>query len=282
MKIAITSESTIDLNANLLQAYDIKVIPFEIVLGNKTIKDGDRTNAEIFEFVDKNNILPKTNALNDFEYGEFFESVLKNYDCVIHIAMSSGLTSSCGNAIRVAKEMQNVYVIDSESLTSGMALLAMYARELANKGLTPEEIVSKVEERKTKIQVSFVVERLDYLHKGGRCSSLAMFGANLLKLRPRIVMSEGRLTSDKKYRGLMSSVVSKYSQDVLQDFNTPDLNKVFITFSSATPEMIEAAREVCEGAGFKNIYEATAGCTVASHCGANTMGIIYFNDGGEE
>ena len=133
--------------------------------------------------------------------------------------------------------------------------------------------------RVEKLQVSFVIERLDYLYKGGRCNSLQLLGANILKLRPRIVVKNGKMSSDKKYRGSMEKVVAKYCEEVMQEFNTPDLDKVFITYTSATPEMVAAARSVLEGVGFKNIYETHAGCTIASHCGANTLGILFFNDG---
>ena len=155
----------------------------------------------------------------------------------------------------------------------------MYARELANANEEPNVIAQKVQERASKLQVSFIVERLDFLYKGGRCSSLQRFGANLLKLRPRIVVGEGKMSSDKKYRGKMGGVISKYCEEVLEEFNTPDLDKVFITYTTAMPEMVESAKKACENAGFKNIYETRAGGTIASHCGGNTLGILYFNDG---
>lgn len=279
MKIAVSVESTNDLTSELLSKYDIKVIPFEIILGDKVFKDGDLTTAEMFAYVDANGVLPKTTALNEYEYTEFFEGLLKEHDAVIHIALSSGLSSSCSHAVSASKKMQNVYVVDSYTLSTGIGLLAIYARELAENGTDPEEIYNRVQARTEKLQVSFVIERLDYLYKGGRCSSLALFGANLLKLRPRIVVTNGKMTSDKKFRGNMGSVVAKYCQETLADFPNPDLDKVFITYTSATPEMILAARTACENAGFKNIYETNAGGTIASHCGANTLGILYFNDG---
>ena len=157
----------------------------------------------------------------------------------------------------------------------------MYARELADKGTEPGEIAKKVQARADKLQVSFVIERLDYLYKGGRCGSLQLLGANLLKIRPRIVLKDGKMISDKKFRGGMGAVVAKYCAETLKDFNTPDLKRVFITYTTATPEMVEAARKACADAGFKEILETRAGGTIASHCGANTLGILYFNDGGE-
>ena len=187
--------------------------------------------------------------------------------------------SSCENAFRAAKNVENAFAVDSLSLSTGIGLLAMYARELADAGEEPSEIAKKVQARAEKIQASFVVERLDYLHKGGRCSSIALLGANILKIRPRIILKEGKMISDKKYRGQMSSVISKYCAETLAEFSNPDLDKVFITYTTATEDMISSAKNALTDAGFKNIYETRAGGTIASHCGANTLGIIYFNDG---
>lgn len=286
MKIAISAESTCDLTRELIEKYDIKIIPYHIVLGDTEFKDGERTVEEIFEYADNNKTLPKTNALNEFEYTEYFTELKKEYDAVVHVTLSSGITSSSGNAQNAAKNLENVFVVDSKSLSTGIALLLIYARELANEGVAPADIAAKLNERKESLQVSFVVEKLNYLYKGGRCNSLELLGANLLKIRPRIVVNkEGKMVSDKKYRGKMGGVIAKYCADVLADFNTPDLTRVFITYSTATEEMIAAARSACENAGFKEIIETHAGCTISSHCGANTMGILFFNDapcGGQE
>lgn len=279
MKIAVSVESTNDLTKELLEKYDIRVIPYQIVLDDRTFADGEISTEELFDYVDKSGKLPKTNALNAFEYTEFFEKLKKDYDAVVHVCLSSGLTSSTQNAINAAKNVKNVFVVDSKSLSTGIGLLAIYARELAEKGEKPEQIAKKVSDRAEKLQVSFVIERLDYLYKGGRCNSLQFFGANLLKLRPRIVVKNGKMGADKKYRGTMGKVVAKYCEEVLDEFDAPDLDKVFITYTTATDEMIEAAKAAVSERGFKNIYQTRAGCTIASHCGANTLGILYFNDG---
>ncbi len=279
MKIAVSVESTNDLSKELLEKYDIKVIPYTITLGDMTFKDGEHTTAEMFEYVDKYNTLPKTTALNEYEYTEFFTQLRKDYEAVVHICLSSGITSSCGNAERASKNVDNVFVVDSKSLSTGIGLLAMYARELAEEGLSAAEIAEKAQARAEKLQVSFVLERLDYLYKGGRCSSLQLLGANLLKIRPRIILKDGKMISDKKFRGGMGGVVAKYCAETLKDFNTPDLKRAFITYTTATPEMVEAARKALSATGFKEILETRAGGTIASHCGANTLGILYFNDG---
>lgn len=279
MKIAISTESTNDLTQGLIAKNDIKVIPFQITLGDNAFKDGEVPVEELFDMVDETGVLPKTTALNEFEYTEYFESLLKDYDAVVHICLSSGLSSSCGNAYAAANNLKNVYIVDSKNLSTGIGLLVLYAKELANQGVDPAEIQAKVQERTKSVQASFIVERLDYLYKGGRCSALARFGANLFNIRPRIVVKDGKMGSDKKYRGPMGKVIAKYCEEVLEEFNNPDLDKVFITYTTATPEMLNAAETVCKNAGFKNIFHAFAGGTIASHCGANTLGILYFNDG---
>jgi DegV family protein with EDD domain len=282
MKIAVSVESTNDLSKELLAQYDIKVIPYQIVLKDQTFKDGEISTQELFDFVDKNGVLPKTNALNEFEYTEYFENILKEYDAVIHIALSSGITSSCANAFRAASNVKGAYAVDSKSLSTGIGLLALYARELANAGENPEDIAKKVQDRAEKLQVSFVVERLDYLHMGGRCSSVALMMSNVFHIRPRIVVKDGKMMADKKYRGNMEKVVSKYCKETLAEFNTPDLEKVFITYTTATEGMVAKAEKALIEAGFKNVYKTRAGGTIASHCGGNTIGILYFNDGNRE
>ena len=279
MKIAVSVESIHDLTKELLEKYDIKVIPYTITLGDQTFKDGTYSTEEMFAMVDQYNQLPKTTALNEFEYTEFFENLKKDYDAVVHICLSGGITSSCGNAERAAANLKNVYVVDSLALSTGTGMLAVHARELADSGMDAAEIAKALIARREKVQTSFVLERLDYMHKGGRCSSIALLGANLLKIRPRIVMKNGKMMSDKKYRGNMSNVIAKYADDLFCDFDSPDLTRVFITYTTATPELVAAAKAKCESIGFKEIIETHTGGTIASHCGAHTLGILYFNDG---
>ena len=279
MKIAISMESASDVGKQLIKERDIKVIPFEIVLKDRNVLDGNISVEELLNYVEETGLLPKTNALNEYEYTEYFESLRKDYDAVIHFCLSSGLSSSCANAQRASKNLKDVYVIDSKNLSSGIGLLVLYAKDLADDGYSPKDICDMVEKRIDKVQASFVVERLDFLYKGGRCNSLALLGANLLKIRPRIVVKDGKMSSDKKYRGNMEKVITKYCEDVLTEFNTPDLKRAYVTYSTATPEMISSAMTALKSAGFENIYEVKTGCTITSHCGGNTLGILYINDG---
>lgn len=281
MKIVITAESTIDLPKELLDKYDIKTIPYMVLLGDKDFKDGEIQPTEIFDFVDKNKILPKTSAINKQKYEEFFKSQLENYDAVIHFCLSGEITSSCQNAKDAASEFSNVYIVDSKSLSTGIALLAIYAKELVDKGLHAEEVYKKVCERIPNVQASFVLKKLEYLYKGGRCSALAYFGANLMQIRPQIILKDGKMGVHRKYRGNMDKVVALYCKDTLEEFNNPDLDVAFVTYTTATPEMVKAAKDAVIARGFKTVYETRAGATISSHCGENTLGILYLNDGTE-
>lgn len=282
MKVAITAESTIDMPKDLLKQYNINTLPFMVILGENEYKDGEITSADIFKFVQEQNVLPKTSAINKESYRNFFEEQLKNSDAVVHLCLSSQISSSCQNAKDVASEMKNVYVIDTLSLSTGIALLAVYASELAVKGETAQEIYDKVTARVPNVQASFVIERLDYLYKGGRCSALSLFGANLLRLRPQIILKEGRMGAYRKYRGSMDKVVENYCADTLEEFNTPDKKVAFLTYTTATEGMIAAAKKALQDKGFEKIYETTAGATITSHCGEHTLGILYLNDGSKK
>ena len=281
MKIAITAESTVDMPKELLEKFDIKTCPFSILLGEDLQQDGEGIADKIFEFVSRTKTLPKTSALNDAQYKEFFDEVLKDYDAIIHVSLSSSLSSSFSNARRVSEEYNNVKVIDSESLSTGIALLAIYARKLANEGFAVDEIVEKVTKRIPFVQASFILKRLDYLFKGGRCSRLQLFGANLLKLRLQIVVKNGKMGPEKKFRGNMDSCIMEYVDETLATFNNPDYENIFITYSSANEATVEKIREILKEQGFKNIFATRASGTITSHCGEDCLGILYINDGGQ-
>ena len=282
MKIAISAESTCDLPQEIIEKNDIKIIPYTIILGDDMITDGPGVPEKIFKFVEETKELPKTSAINEMQYKEYFESILKDYDAVVHIALSSGITSSTSHAISASEKMKNVYVVDSKSLSTGIALLTLYAKQLEQKGEDAETIAKKVQERVPFVQARFVVERLDYLYKGGRCSGLAYFGANLLKIRPQLVLKDGLIKPAKKYRGKMEKVVANYCEDTLAEFNNADKSIGFVTYTTATPEMIANAKDALKKAGFKEIYETVAGGTITSHCGEHVLGILYINDGGNK
>ena len=278
MKITISAESTCDLPKELLEKYSIKTLSYSIILGDDVIEDDAEAPSKIYEYVERTKVLPKTSAINEVQYKDYFKGLLEDCDAVVHLALSGEISSSCSHAQTAASKLANVFVIDSKSLSTGIALLAIYARELADGGETPEAIVEKVSARVPFVQASFVVERLDYLYKGGRCNALSLFGANLLKIRPQIVVADGKMKPAKKYRGKMEKVIENYCKDTLEEFNHADKKIGFVTYTTATPEMIANAKTALQNAGFETIYETQAGGTITSHCGEHVLGILYFND----
>lgn len=277
MKIAISAESTADLTPELQKEYDIKIVPLSVTMGDKTVLDIDLKSTQIIDFVKETKILPKTSAVNEAQFEEFFGNILKEYDAIIHFSMSGELSSTYDNAKKVSEKLKNVYVIDTRTLSTGIALLAMYACKLVKKQVPIEEIVRLCEQRKNDLQVSFVLKRLDFLYKGGRCNALQLFGANLLQLRPEIILEDGKMRPSKKLRGNMDICVKKYCEDILDRFNTADLSEAFITYTTATDKMLDNAETCLKQAGFKKIHKTTAGGTITSHCGEYCLGILYIN-----
>ena len=279
MKICISAESTIDLPKNLLDEFEIKTVPFTILLGTETGLDGVITPNEIFDYVDRTGVLPKTSAVNSNQFEEHFNKLLKEYDEIIHFSLSSELSSACQNAHIAAEGNPHIHIVDTRSLSTGIALLAINASKMVKEGKNVEEILKSTEERIKNDQTSFVLATVDYLYKGGRCSGLAKLGAQLFRIRPQIIMADGKMSPGKKYMGKQNSCVENYVRDTLEQFNNPDLDLVFVTHSSATPEMVEIAKNALKERGFTRIEETLAGATISSHCGPKCLGILYFNDG---
>lgn len=278
-KIAISLDSACDLSKELIEKFDFKIIPFGVNLGDKFFYDGEISPEEIFEYADNNKTLPKTNAVNEEAFKEHFAKILNDYDAIIHFDISSEMSSAYQNAVNASKNFKNVYVVDSRTLSTAISLEAIYAKKLTETMDDPAKIVELVKKRIPAVQASFIIERLDYLYKGGRCSGLALLGANLLKIRPEIEVLNGNMKNTEKFRGKMADCVTKYCRATLEKYNHPDKSVIFITHSVADKELVDAAKAVVSEYGFENVYETTAGCTVSSHCGKNTLGILYINDG---
>jgi DegV family protein with EDD domain len=172
--------------------------------------------------------------------------------------------------------MENVYIVDTKNLSTGIALLAMYASKLNQERKSYEEIISAVEEKKDKLRTSFIIEKLNYLYKGGRCSALTLLGANVLKIKPQIVVENGRMSVGKKYIGSMNKIVNKYCDDLMEQYPNIDLDNVFITHSSPMPELQQSLQSKLKERGFENVYDTLAGGTISSHCGPNCIGILFF------
>lgn len=276
MNIAISAESTIDLPQELLDLYDIKTIPFGIEFdGLKQDRFG--ISKEIFEYVEKTKKVPKTSAISPQQYQDYFEELKKTYDVIIHISLSSLMSSAYNNAYTVAQNLENVFVVDSKTLSTGIALLAIKARELTKTKLAPQAIFDMINEMVEKVQASFVLEKLNYLHKGGRCSAIALLGANILKIKPQIVVKNGKMILGKKYIGGMNKVVNKYTEDLLNEYPDADKSIVFITHSSEMPECQKAIADELKAKGFETIYDTLAGGTISSHCGPECIGILFLN-----
>ena len=275
--IVITSDSTTDLSIELKERYNITTLPLGVTLGDKTFFDGvDITPDEIYEHHSKTGELPKTAAANVSDCIDFFKKFVDEGKTVIHISLSSEMSSTYNNSRMAAMEFDNVYVIDSKNLSTGGGLLVIAAAEMAAKGMEAEKIVEEVEKLVPCVDASFVIDNLEYLHKGGRCSAVAMLGANLLKLKPCIEVKEGKMGVGKKYRGNYKDVLLTYVKERIGDASDIDLDRVFVTHAGCDKEIVDSVvAEVKKTAPFKEVFLTRAGCTISSHCGANTLGVLF-------
>ncbi len=275
--IAITSDSTSDLSPELRERYNITIIPLGVTLGEKNYSDGiDITPDDIYEHHAKTGELPKTAAANMSDCIDFFKPFVDAGKAVIHFTISSEMSSTYNNSRMAAEEFENVYVIDTKNLSTGGGLLVVAAAEMAAKGIEPKAIVEEIENLIPKVDASFVIDSLEYLHKGGRCSALAMLGANLLKLKPCIEVKNGSMGVGKKYRGKFGDVLKTYTEERIGDGSGIDLERVFVTHAGCDSEVIDSVvAKVKELAPFKEVFVTRAGCTISSHCGRNTLGVIF-------
>ena len=276
MSVKITATSTCDLPAELLARYDISVVPLYVSFGGKTCRDGvDAGPEDIFRHVERGGQLPSTAAVNIDDYQKLFAELSPQYDAVLHITIGAEFSCCYQNALVAAEDFPNVYVIDSRNLTVGQGLLVLEAAEAAERGMSAPDIVKRVESLLDKVDTTFVVDRLDYLVKGGRVPSLVAMGANLLRLKPSIVLSGGKMGVGKKYRGTFEKALDDYAADLLAGGDA-DLSRAFVVHSrcdnaAIVPAMVEKVR----AAGFREVSEAFAGCTISCHCGPNTLGVIF-------
>ena len=278
--IIITTDSTSDLSPELIQKYGIKVLPLNIVSETDSKKDGIEINAkDVFEYQRKTGKLLKTAAANVAEWEDFFDNLPEN-DGVVNFTISSEMSSTFTNSKLAADERNEIYTIDSRNLSTGIGLLILTACDLREQGLSAKEIYEKIEALKPYVRASFVIDTLEFLHKGGRCSAIAALGANLLKLKPCIEVKDGKMGVAKKYRGKITEVIPKYIKDKLAEFDKINPDKVFITHTMDDENIYivdEMLKYIKDNYNFKNVYTSTAGCTVSVHCGPNTLGILYID-----
>lgn len=283
MKIKITSDSTTDLSPATLQQRDISILPLYITLGEDNFLDGVTLTPDgIYKFYKDTKTLPKSAARSPEDNKDFFTDILKQgYDAIIHFNISEKMSMSYQNALVASKEFGNVYVIDGQNLSTGTGLLMMYASDLVKAGKhSPKEIVDKVNARRSAVQASFVVDTLEFLYKGGRCSGLAYLGANMLGLKPNITVKDGAMGVGKKYMGRQNKVLIKYVDDTLDAFNTPDKTRCFVTHTKMQDGVTEAVIEYVKSKNiFDEVLETTAGATITTHCGEGTLGLLFLNDG---
>lgn len=278
--IAITTDSTCDLPQELIEENEITVIPLTVLLGDSVYRDGvDIKPADIYSYVDKTGELPKTSAVTPAEYYEVFKKIVDEGKKVVHIGFSSGLSSSFQNASVASSELDNVYCVDSKTLCTAQGLLVLKACDFRAKGLDAKKIADKVTKLVPKVSATFVLDGLEYLHKGGRCSTVARFGANVLGIKPSIAVDNqtGKLEVAKKYRGKTDIVHKQYITDRMNEIKRIEPDRVVIAESGGvSPKILAFAKGVIEGKDkFNQVIVTDAGCTISSHCGPKTLAIFY-------
>ena len=281
MNIKISADSTCDLSPELVERYRIGIAPLYIVRDGESLVDGvDITPDEIYAHVEAGGSMCSTAAVSVYDYVEFFHKELESADAVVHFHISGDMSACYQNACIAAAEVGNVYPVDARNLSTGIGLLVLEAAELAQKGeLTAQEIQQRMNQRRELLDVSFVVEQLGYLRKGGRCSSVAALGANMLSLRPCIQVKDGKMGVGKKYRGAYQKCLLQYVKERLEGRDDIDPHRIFITESGGftSEEVAEVEAAVRGYQPFEEVLHTRAGCTVSSHCGPRTLGILYFH-----
>lgn len=281
-KVIISADSTSDIPADLREKYGIITVPLHVVLDGKTYDDMvDITPDEIYANFEKTGNLPKTSAANMQEYIDKFKPYVDDGCEVVHFNIGSALSTSHQQCKLAAKELGNVYVVDSCSLSAGTGMLALEAAEMAQQGLSAKEIADKLSAKTSKLHCNFIVDKLNYLHAGGRCSAVAMLGANLLGIKPCIEVSneDGSMTVGKKYRGKLTKVLNQYVNEQLSNCESPYRKRAFIIHAGIAQETIdELYNLVSEKNCFDEIIVGRASCTISSHCGPDTMGILFMEN----
>jgi DegV family protein with EDD domain len=276
-KILIASDSTSDLNSELIEKYGIKILPLGVTLGDKTYTDGVDVDPDmIYANYEKTGQLPKTSAVNIADFSDFYEKYTAEGYSIVVFTISSDMSSTYHNAHLAAEGFDNVYVVDARNLSTGGGLLVLTAAEMAEQGKSAKEIYDECTRLTDYVDASFIIDSLEFLHKGGRCSALAALGANLLQLKPCIVVKGGKMGVSKKYRGKFGVVLPQYIAERLGDASDVNIDKIFVTHAGCEPQIIEACvAKVKEIAPEANVMITRAGCTISSHCGRNTLGVLF-------
>lgn len=276
--VKILADSTCDLSPELIARYGIGIIPLYVHLGEEEFRDGvDITPEELFKWSDEHNTTPKTAAPGIEDIEGFLDK--DGSDEYVIFTISSSMSSSYTNCTLAADDLEitdRVFVIDSQNLSTGIALLVLKAAQMAAQGMSGSEIAQEIGKIRGKVRASFVIDTLTYLYRGGRCSGLSAFFGSALKLHPRIAVAEGAMHPEKKYRGRSSKFVLDYVRDMEQDLKAAQGDRVFITHSGCDRQIVESVRSYLEGLHhFDEILETRAGAVVSSHCGPGTLGVLF-------
>ena len=277
MKIKILSDSTCDLPQEVLEKYNITMVPLTVIKGGQEFIDGVTISpAEIFAHVAAGGDLCSTAAINIGEYEDVFAKYASDYDGIIHINISSEFSSCHQNARLAAEDFDNVRVVDSRNLSTGQGLVVIQACKLAQECENLDEIVEKLNKFTDKVEASFLLDQLQYMVKGGRCSAAAALGANLLNLKPCIEVKNGKMAVVKKYRGNYAKCLANYVKDRLDGRDDLDKTTLFVTRTPIDDDCLTAVKDaVTQYNDFETTYWNEAGCTVSCHCGPATLGVLF-------
>lgn len=281
--IKILSDSTCDLSKDLLEKYDITVLPLHVLLGDDEYLDGvNITPDEIYKWADANKTTPKTSAPSIEDAIEIFKPILDGGNEIICFSVSKEMSTSC-NVMRLASEEldaeDKVFVIDSANLSTGVGHLVIEAAVMASQGMAAKDIVQRLEELKPRVRSSFVVDTLTYLHRGGRCSAVAALAGSVLKLHPKIVVENGKMDVSKKYRGKIDSAILSYVKDMEPEYRNAKTDRVFITHSGCDEAIVESVRTYLKELNiFDEILVTRAGSVISCHCGYGTLGVLFISD----
>lgn len=281
--IRVVADSTCDLSPELVERYGITILPLHVLLGDDEYRDGvDITADEIYSWADANKTTPKTSAPSVDDAIAVFRPVLEASDEIIAFSISASMSASyeyLNMAADILDAADRISVIDSANLSTGIGLLVIEAAEMAASGMSRADIVARIEELKPRVRASFVVDTLVYLHRGGRCSGVAALAGTALKLHPKIMVTDGAMHPEKKYRGRYSNIVLDYARDMEDDLKHAKPDRVFITDSSIDPAIRESVRDYLKGLNvFAEIHETRAGGVISSHCGPGTLGVLFIAD----
>ena len=278
MKIRMTADSTCDLTPELIRKYNIGIAPLSVIIDGEVFHDGvDVSPRDIFRAAEAGKSV-RTAAVNTYEYREFFTEQMKSCDQIVHVCLSSEFSTSYADAVEAAREMKNVFVVDSRNLSTGSGLLVLEGlRMMREEGVEDGAVIAEALRAKTGlVNSSFVLRTVDYLRRGGRCSGLEALGAKMLHIRPSIIVSDGRMHPGEKYRGRYEHYLKHYIRDILDKEENIDYSRVFVVHSPSEEGLVRFAIDTVKSYGlFREVMESMAGCTICTHCGPDTLGLMF-------